>query len=66
MTVRKLTLEIVAGDKTCASEPGVFCPHLVPERWGSVYACQVFGERPKENEDFWLDRLPQCLEAENK
>lgn len=69
MSVRKLTLEIVAGDKTCASETGEFCPHLrAADSWSSSHQCQIFGGRLKKpigrpNET--LQRLPQCLEAED-
>lgn len=67
---RTLHINIECGDKTCAWKPGKFCPHLFTARLGMSWVCEVFGfkevQAPKDNPEGWLQRLPECLAAEEK
>lgn len=54
-----------AGEKTCASKPGVFCKWLGTKNFGQEWTCMLF------NKDFaptmeWLPRFQECLDAEEK
>jgi len=74
MSRKTLRLYIVCGEKTCASEPGKFCRFVGVKNFGTVYVCLLFPELEapgdtsstylKENDEGWLARCTQCLEAE--
>jgi len=73
MSERILKIKIEAGDKTCASAPGVFCPWMWTQRFGQERICHIFSERrlkdymPLEiGEDGWIQRHPDCIVAEVK
>ena len=62
---RHLRLTIVCGDKTCASEPGVFCHNFTSSHFGTRCHCGAFGGADlQEGADGWIQRLPECLAAE--
>lgn len=64
-TTRRLVLPIVAGDLTCAAEPGVFCTHVVTQAFGTKYLCRLFEpDRLLEEQDGWLRRWPACIASE--
>lgn len=65
MPDRILQIAIIAGETTCASEPGKFCPFARARADGAYPNCLLFGE-PLAAEDGWLQRLPRCLEAESE
>jgi hypothetical protein len=63
---RTLHLEVLCGEKTCASEPGHFCRFLMTTHFGTRWSCHLF-EKPvvaEPDETGWLMRLPECLRAE--
>ena len=66
---RKLTMFIDAGEKTCASEPGKFCPHMRTSRFGTRWNCDLFGGKELTTEEptgtGWLKRLHECVASEN-
>lgn len=70
---RTLKIEIECGEKTCASEPGKFCPYLGTVRMGTKYVCMLFPNEEGSHtllmgeggdEAGWLQRCPACLKAE--
>lgn len=69
---RKLTIinEIDAGEKTCASAPGVFCKFAGSRRFGTEAVCLLFtvpgtgSPRTLNTTTGWMLRLPECLAAE--
>lgn len=69
---RILHLVIFAGDKTCASEPGKFCKHVMAKKFGSIPFCQVYNKElssiDRSSKFYevigWLQRLPECLRDE--
>ena len=71
---KTLSLPIVCGKTTCASEPGKFCPWLRTARFGTLAFCQIFEEReanskyptPLEIKDGWIQRHQKCLEFEGR
>lgn len=72
---RHIILDIEAGDKTCASEPGHFCQWMRTTKFGTVYFCHLFSEEdssgrpskviPLEEKDGWLQRHEKCLLLES-
>lgn len=66
---RTLTIAIDAGEKTCASEPGKFCPWVRTSRFGTRWHCGLFGStylRDENGDEGWLQRLGICLAAEKE
>lgn len=70
---RKLMLEIECGDKTCASEPGVFCDKIYQQpklKWPQIpmsWCCRLFNVELSEDKPCgWLQRCQACLDAEVK
>lgn len=69
---RIIMFEIDCGDKTCASEPGRFCPFFCTQRLGTVFVCALFKTNgcPTKLKDSqgdglgWALRCDQCLEQE--
>ena len=70
---KHLMLEIDCGDRTCSSEPGKFCRHVLTKRFGTVWVCGLF--RTEEGSEILLKdenggeegslmRCGPCLEAE--
>lgn len=56
-----LSFAIECGEKTCAKEPGLFCPFLkIGMRGGG--SCHFFGS-VFENEEGWIQRHPECLKS---
>lgn len=73
MADRLVTIRLKnCGEKTCASEPGVFCNHMLTRRFGTEWVCGLFrrdGEPVVLDDDIgdgtgWLMRCRECLEAE--
>jgi len=72
--LRQLKFEIKCGATTCASKPGKFCKYVGTTRFGTTYICMLFKDIEydyksiilKEDRHGWLQRCPQCLEAEQK
>ena len=70
--------DIVAGEKTCYSSPGKHCKFLCTRRFSSEYLCGLFnrddspyrGIGPillqEDKPGGWIQRCPECLEAEAK
>lgn len=59
-----LTIEIKCGEKTCASEPGVFCRFVRGIKF-SYWKCSLFDCALAEDEpNGWLQRCLACLEAQ--
>ena len=64
---RTLHLEIVAGEKICASGPGEFCPHVRVSHFGTRFSCAMFDqEKALPEKRGWLHRHPACIAAEVK
>lgn len=68
---RTLQLRISAGEATCASEPGKFCPFVGVTNMGTVYVCRLFPSDEAAHsllieKDGWLQRLPKCVLAEQE
>lgn len=67
---RRLAIVIDAGEKTCASKPGKFCPNLRTMKFGLRWVCALFGNKEVRDENGdqkgWLQRLPECLAAEKR
>jgi len=70
MTKRYLKLEIDCGEKTCAAEPGKFCPFMRTRRFGTIAFCLLWHDEDSmghpvhmEEKDGWLQRRPECLKA---
>ena len=65
-----LCIPIECGEKTCASEPGKFCPQMTISKFGKDYSCHLFEKRLKGPSEApiagWLQRLPECLAAEER
>ncbi len=64
-----LSFAIECGEKTCAKEPGLFCPFLkigtdLSQRTSVKPAgiCHLFGS-VFENEEGWIQRHPECLKS---
>ena len=73
MAKRTLNIVIDCGEKTCASEPGVFCPRLLTTHFGTRWVCGAFFDKEckqvvlhEDHESGWLQRCDQCLKAEQK
>ena len=67
----KLSIPIIAGKTTCASEPGKFCQFVGTIRFGQEHVCRLFPSENNshtrlESSDGWLQRLPECIAAEGK
>lgn len=63
MPERTLHIAIVSGDTTCASEKEKFCPWVRTRKFGQVFYCGLFDGKELEGDE-WLQRLPECIEAE--
>jgi hypothetical protein len=70
--MKKLTIEIECGEKTCAIEKGKFCPYLCTTRMGTIPYCGIWYDQdrkgmpaPLESKNGWLQRRPECLASEN-
>ena len=67
--IRRVVLHIDAGEATCASSPGAFCPHMRSSMRGQ-FTCALFGGRELRDQhgrlsgEGWLQRLPECVAAE--
>lgn len=56
---------VVCGETTCATSPGNFCRYLGVRNFGTVPVCTLFGGISLfENEDGWVARCRECLDAE--
>jgi hypothetical protein len=76
MTKRIITLEIDCGERTCASEPGKFCPYTVSRKFGQSWFCNLFKTFFSDGsvvdvELFdhgtgWLQRCQACIDAEQR
>lgn len=69
LPVRILRIEIRAGDDTCLTwwdDPEKRCPHIVTSHMGTRSHCGVFGGALDMEPDKPLQRVPQCLAAEEK
>lgn len=72
MAKRILNIVIDCGEKTCASEPGMFCNRLLTTHFGTRWVCGAFLDaqcnnvelHADKNGEGWLQRCDQCLEAE--
>jgi hypothetical protein len=72
--MRKLTILINAGEKTCAVKPGKWCRFMSQgDLTGQAPACTLFRDGGgssrilrDEHGDVtgWLQRLPECIAAE--
>lgn len=62
--LRRLAIAINAGEKTCASEPGIFCQQVRTRRFGTRFVCALFDHAELRDKDGWLQRLPECLARE--
>ena len=64
-TNKFLRIAIGGGEKTCASEPGVFCPWMRTTVFGGT-SCHLFGPTETTEPDGmgWTLRHPDCLAAE--
>lgn len=67
-----LLIPIIAGKTTCASKPGKFCKFASEtqrDKWPrcgtGVYSCVLFS-KTLQADDGWLQRLPECIAAEDK
>lgn len=65
--------EVHCGEKTCASEPGAFCPFLRNRHYGKYWVCTLFRNTEDLPTDLrgseggvegWLLRCEACLQAE--
>lgn len=64
-----IKIEIECGERTCASEPGVWCKMIGTKIYGSRWVCTLFQDKDGrtftelEDKDGWIQRCPACLEA---
>lgn len=65
MTKFHIVTEIVCGEKTCSSAPGVFCAEFGSKSFGSKPHCLHFDE-PLYEADGWAQRCDRCLRAEKE
>lgn len=65
MTTFTIKVEISCGERTCASEPGVFCQQLGAKSFGTSPCCMFFSV-PLYQIDGWVQRCSQCIVAESK
>jgi len=72
---RKILIEIEAGEKTCAIEPGKFCEFSGTVNWGMTFICRLFPgpdeaytvlHNTKNDGMGWTIRCPACLAAEKE
>ena len=56
---------ITCGEKTCAIEPGKFCPEFGAKSFGTLPWCLHFNVELFDS-DGWVQRCPQCLIAERE
>lgn len=61
----KLTVELNCGETTCYVARDVHCRFLRTGRFGSMWYCQLFGDKELLDVEEQLMRLPECLEATN-
>ena len=65
MTSFTIKTDIVCGETTCASEPGVFCGELGAKALGTKPHCLHFDEQLVDV-DGWVQRCDRCLRAEKE
>ena len=65
---RKLQLPIICGKTRCYSGPDKPCGFVRTGHFGTKWYCHIFHseEELKEDEQSWLLRWPECIEAEVK
>jgi len=68
---KTLFIEIECGEKTCASEPGKFCPFMSTRRYGTEWVCALFPDDKSfftklKDEGEWIQRCDECLATEEK
>jgi len=69
---KTLHLSIECGEKTCASEPGVFCRFLHATHFGQQPVCGLFPSKDgsytwlDDQEGGWVQRCADCLNAEKE
>lgn len=64
---RIVHIEINSDVTRCASAPGEFCPWVRVRRFGQEFVCGLFdGAQLQDGADGWLQRLPECVEAERR
>lgn len=64
---RLLMIEIDAGETTCASEPGKFCPWFRTRVFGQIPVCGLFGmdlETSEPDGRGWTIRARDCQDLE--
>jgi hypothetical protein len=67
--MRKLTIIIEAGEKTCFNKTTkTMCPMVLTSHYGTRWHCQLFGKTDEELKEVgtMLQRHPACLEAEER
>jgi hypothetical protein len=62
-----LKIEIWCGEKTCASDPGVFCRFLGASHFGTRPECMLFPSAESAStrlyeKDGWVRRCKACLD----
>lgn len=65
-TVLQINLGEQVGKTTCiraSLDDGPCCPMIRVRKFGQVWSCYLF-EKELMDTDGWLQRLPECLEAE--
>ena len=55
---QKICFDILCGEKTCASDPGIFCHMLHLSLYGQD-TCLLFGS--VYDEDGWIQRHKDCI-----
>lgn len=65
--MRSLLIQIDSGETTCAADTGKFCEHFRMRLDGSRPYCRLFDRHLKEDKpDGWLQRCPECIQAEEE
>ena len=65
--MRTIRLKIQAGPNTCSERKGIWCHFLVQSMTGWDPTCRLFGKPLRDRDGDvtgWLERLPECKEAE--
>ncbi|MBK6515787.1 MAG: hypothetical protein IPG04_17230 [Polyangiaceae bacterium] len=69
---RRLSIAIApATDTTCGDGSGAFCPMMTSQRFGALFGCRLFNKELRDEHgvwsgEGWLQRLPECIEAERQ
>ena len=60
---QEIKLVLTCGETTCAEVPGTFCQYALTVKFGQSFYCHLFNKALLDDEDGWLARCSECLEA---